>query len=84
MVLIPGGYAERRVRYRLGDGSLSAEYVMIGSFHVFDAQSLDIRLHENGNSAFVWRPTTTLADGTLSLEYQGPADGGIVEMYKRE
>ena len=82
-VLIPGGYAERRVRYRQGDGSLSAEYVTIGTFHVTDVQSLDIALHENG-SPYVWKQTATLADGILSLGYPGPADGWIVEMYKRQ
>jgi hypothetical protein len=84
LVLIPGGYADRRVRYRQGDGSLSPEYVTIGTFHVTDAQGLDIALRENGNSVYVFKPTATLAGGILSLGYPGPADGWIVEMYKRQ
>jgi hypothetical protein len=83
LVLIPGGYADRRVRYRQGDGSLSPEYVTIGTFRVTDAQSLDIALRENGNSVYVFKPTATLANRILSLGYPGPADGWIVEMYKR-
>ena len=84
LVLIPGGYADRRVRYRQCDGSLSPEYVTIATFHVTDAQSLDIALRENGNSAYIFRPSATLTDGGLSLGYPGPADGWIVEMYKRQ
>lgn len=85
MVLLLGGRAERRVRYRQADGSLSTEYVAIGTFRVTEAQNLEIGLRENGGaSTYVWKPLSALRDGVLSLEYGDPADGpNIIEMYKR-
>ena len=85
MVFIPGGQAERRVRYRQPDGSLSSELVAIGTFRVTEAQSVELGLHENGGSSpYVWKLTGTLDDGVLTLEYPDPADGWIVETYRRQ
>lgn len=85
MVLVPGGQAERRVRYRQPDGTLSSEYVAIGTFRVTDTQSVELGLREDGGSSqYVWRVTATLDDGILNLGYPDPADGWIVETYRRQ
>ncbi len=86
MVLFAGSQVERKVRYRQPDGSLSSEYVALGTFRVTETSSLEIGLHENGGtSPYVWKPVAALRDGVLSLEYPDPADGpNIVEMYKRQ
>jgi len=85
MALIPGGHAERRVRYRQPDGSLSSEYVAIGAFRVTEAQGVELSLHENGGSSpYVWKLTAILDDGVLSLGYPDGADGWIVETYRRQ
>ena len=86
MVLTSGGQVERKVRYRQPDGSLSSEYVALGTFHVTETSSLEIGLHEDGGkSPYIWKPLATLRDGVLSLEYPDPADGpNIIEMYKRQ
>jgi hypothetical protein len=85
MLLLPSGQVERKVRYRQPDGSLSNEYVALGTFHLTEASSLEIGLREDGGtSSYVWKPLAALRDGMLSLEYPDPADGpNIVERYKR-
>jgi hypothetical protein len=85
MLLIPGGQVERRVRYRQPDGSLSSDYIAVGTYRVTGTSDLEIGLRENGGtSTYVWKPLAKFSDGVLSLQYPDPADGpNIVERYKR-
>jgi hypothetical protein len=79
------GTAERRVRYALPGGGLSAEDVARGTFQVGADGTVDLQLRENdGRSPYVWRPWAVLNGAVLQLRYPDPADGpDIVETYRR-
>ena len=80
------GTAERRVRYRLNTGGLSAEYVALGSYRALPSGALEIALREgSGPPASIWRPQAEIADGVLRLRYPNPADGPTIEeAYRRQ
>lgn len=80
------GAAERRVRYRQSNGSLSAEYVARGTFQVRADRTVDLRLREDaGRSPYVWRPLARVGDGVFVLRHPDPADGpDIIETYERQ
>jgi hypothetical protein len=86
IVLSAAGTAERRVRYPLAGGGLSAESVARGTFRLRDDGTVDLRLSEgDGPSPYIWRPLTNLNAGLLQLRHPDPADGpDIVESYRRQ
>ena len=85
VVLSPAGSAERRVRYRLPNGDLSAEFVASGTFQPRRDGTLDLTLHESLVSSFAWRPHAQLDGRMLRLRHPDPADGpDIVETYRRQ
>ena len=85
-VLTSNAQAERRVRYRQGDGTLLKEQVAVGTFSVGSKDALELSLREDGGaSPYVWKVAATLTGGVLRIEYPNPADGpNIVELYRRQ
>jgi hypothetical protein len=85
IVLLPGGQVGRSVRYARPDGTLSAEYVAVGTFRVNGDATIEFSLRENGGASnYVWKVPATFKDGVLSLSYPDPADGWIVENYRHQ
>lgn len=83
ITLSSDGEAVRRVRYSLG-GQLSDEYVSHGSFAPRADGTIALALRENnGGSPYIWRPNARLAGDSLTLTYEHPADGIVVETYVR-
>jgi hypothetical protein len=79
------GQVTRRVRYTQPDGSLSVEYVAIGTFSSSGANAIEFKLRENaGSSPYVWTVSGTMEQGVISLGYPDPADGWITERYRPE
>ena len=79
------GQVTRRVRYTQADGSLSAEYVAIGTFSSSGTSTIEFNLRENGGSSpYVWTVSGTMEQGLLTLRYPDPADGWIIERYRPE
>jgi hypothetical protein len=73
------------VRYRNGDGTLSAEEVTRGTFILREDNTLDLRFPATTpGSAYVWKPEATLNAGVLRLQYPHPADGIGVEVYNKQ
>jgi len=79
------GKVIRRVRYTQPDGSLSGEYVAIGTFSNSGTNTIEFNLRENGGSSpYVWTVSGMMDQGLLSLRYPDPADGWIIERYRPE
>jgi hypothetical protein len=79
------GQVIRKVRYTQADGSLSAEYVAIGTFSNSGTNAIEFNLRENGGSSpYVWTVSGMMDQGMLSLRYPDPADGWIIERYRPE
>jgi hypothetical protein len=74
-----------KVRYSQPDGSLSGEYVAIGTFSNTGTNTIEFNLRENGGtSPYVWTVSGMTEQGVISLRYPDPADGWIVERYRPE
>jgi hypothetical protein len=79
------GQVVRKVRYRNGDGSLSKEYVAVGT-HRGQTSAIDFSLRDDsGNSPYAWTAFGSMEPGPLLLlRYPAPADGWIYEYYRPE
>jgi len=85
MALSPTGDVERRVRYLLPSGTVSSEYVAIGTYQQRADGMLDLRLREDPNSSIAWQPHAQLRFGMLQLQYPAAADGpDVIETYERQ
>jgi hypothetical protein len=80
MYLWPTGHAERRVAYRLGDGR-TQDVTATGTFRV-EGQSVLFDLRGD-DGAGPWTIEATIDGSSLVISYFGPADGTIVERYRR-
>jgi len=78
--LWPTGHAERRISYRLSDGRTQSD-VATGTFVVEDGRVILALRYEQGN--YPWTVTADVDGSTLTMSYPGPADGTIVERYRR-
>ena len=79
MYLWPNGHAERRVAYRLGDGR-TQNVTATGTFRVEDETViLDLRV----DASQPWTIQAAIDGSALVITYFGPADGSIVERYRR-
>jgi hypothetical protein len=85
LLFLATGQVIRRVRYTQPDGSLSGEYVAIGTFSNSGTNTIEFNLRENGGSSpYVWTLSGMMDQGMLSLRYPDPADGWIIERYRPE
>ena len=86
LILTRGGYAERRVRFREGNGTLSKEYLARGTATVRADNTIDLELREmEGTRTELWKPATRLVNGKVEIRHPDPADGPeIVEAYRRQ
>jgi hypothetical protein len=80
IALRANGEAERSVTYRDSRGAL-VPTAAVGSFEV-RGDAVQLALRES--PAYVWRVRGELAGGVLTLHYPNPADGEIVERYRRQ
>ena len=81
LLFMTSGRVIRTVRYRLPDGSLSAEYVAVGTFRG-STNAIDFELRENGGSSpYVWSVSGLGEGNAIILRYPDPADGFITERY---
>lgn len=79
IVLTASGQADRRIRF--ADG---LEYYSKGTFQLTAAHEVELHLRaDGGRSEYVWQIVAPLDGRVLTLSYQGPADGGILETYTR-
>jgi hypothetical protein len=83
LLFMASGLVIRTVHYRLSDGSLSAEYVAVGTFRG-STNAIDFKLRENGgSSSYVWSVSGSVEEGgVVVLRYPDPADGWIAERYR--
>ena len=86
LILTAQGYAERRVRFRLSDSTLSREYLARGIVTVGADQTAELELREMDlTSSERWKSNVRLMADGLEVEYPNPADGAaIVESYRRK
>ena len=83
MVLLDGSVS-RRVRYEGGDGAGAREVVATGTYSL-QRRSIELALREAGASqASVWRLHAVSAGARLTVRYPHPADGDVVETFRRE
>jgi hypothetical protein len=84
MVLRPDGSVTRSVRYESGDGAGVQDVVATGTYSL-QRGSVELALREAGvNQASVWR-LHAVSEGTmLTVRYPHPADGEVVETFRRE
>ena len=84
ITLTIGRAAERRMTYQIDTTGTTREFVARGTYQLADS-TVELALRENdGGSEFVWRVRADLlSDGGLRITYPRPADGTIVEVYKR-
>lgn len=76
--------AERRLTYQIDTQGTLRELVARGTYQLTDS-GVELALREDdGRSDYVWRVRAELlSDGGLRLTYPRPADGIIVELYRR-
>jgi hypothetical protein len=79
-VLTTDGHATRRVHYSVASVP-GGEYVAAGTFALIERDSITFALREDGN---VWRVSGTWRVSGFRLEYPDPADGIVVETYRRQ
>jgi hypothetical protein len=86
LILTSKGYAERRVRYREPDGTMSDEYLSRGSAQLLPDSTIVLELREmNLLASEPWTPDAKLVAGGVDVSYPDPFDGStIVESYRRE
>jgi len=80
MYLWPSGHTERRVTYRVGDGQTQT-ITATGTFRVEDGLVvLDLQVEPDAQP---WTIRASVDGSSLVIAYPGPADGTIVERYRR-
>jgi hypothetical protein len=79
VALRANGDAERSVTYRDARGML-VPLAAVGSFEVRGG-AVELKLRETDQT---WRVRGEIVGGLLTLRYPNPADGEIVERYRRE
>ena len=84
MVLRPDGSVTRSVRYESGDGAGVQDVVATGTYSL-QRGSVELALREaDVSQASVWR-LHAVSEGTmLTVRYPHPADGEVVETFRRE
>jgi hypothetical protein len=84
MVLNSDGTATRAVRYRSADGTGSVVHMATGTFSVQQDQiALTLREAEATHSSR-WRLSAVSEGAMLTVRYPHPADGEVVEKFRRE
>lgn len=84
MELRPDRSVTRTVQYAIEGPGGPQTFVTVGTYTVV-GDFVILALRENaGASPNVWRPHALLKDGILTLRYPHPADGEIVEEFRRE
>jgi hypothetical protein len=84
MVLRPDGSVTRSVRYERGDGAGVQAVVATGTYSL-QRGSVELALREVGVSqASVWRLHAVSEGARLTVRYPHPADGEVVESFRRE
>ncbi len=78
-VLTSDGQATRRVEYS-SIGSPGQSYAIAGTFMLVRRDSISFALRETGG---VWRVGGSWTGNGFRLEYPHPADGTVVETYRR-
>ncbi|MFL5562544.1 MAG: hypothetical protein ACJ79K_13815 [Gemmatimonadaceae bacterium] len=78
--LFPAGHAERDITYHYNGND--DRRVQTGTFTVVD-HTVALDLREQG-SPYRWSVAGTIDNTMLTLSYPGPADGAIVERYRRQ
>jgi hypothetical protein len=76
------GQVVRKVRYRNADGSLSNEYVAVGTYRG-QTSAIDFSLRDDsGRSPYAWTAFGSMEPGpALVLRYPDGADGWVTEHY---
>jgi hypothetical protein len=83
LVLLWNGRAQRSVTYP-AQGSFGGETVMLaGTFHLPSETTIELALNDNCPGGCTFRLFGTRSDGRVTFSYPGPADGEIVETYRR-
>jgi len=83
MVLRPDGSVTRSVRYESGDGAGVRDVVATGTYWL-QRGSVEHALREAGVSqASAWRLHAVSEGATLTVRYPHPADGEVVETFRR-
>jgi hypothetical protein len=85
LILTSRGYAERRVRYREGNGGMSEEYLARGTAQLKADSTIELELREmNLTSGEPWTPRAKLTPAGVEMSYPDLIDGSaIVETYRR-
>lgn len=79
------GQVIRRVRYTQPDGTLSPDYVAVGTFRGAGTNAIEFNMRENGGtSSYVWTVYGSIEGTLMVLRYPDPADGWITERYRQE
>lgn len=83
IALTETGQATRRVQYQSGTGT--AEIVNEGTFVTVGEHAIELRLVEagSGEPAYTWVVRATVDGDELTLSYPHPADGTVVERYRK-
>ena len=86
LVLTRQGYAERRVRYRNPDGSLSMEYLSRGEAELHSDSTISVEFRDLApRTEHPWHPEVRLTRTGVELVRYGAYDGTrIVETYRRQ
>jgi hypothetical protein len=78
------GQVVRKVRYRNADGSLSGEYVAVGTYHG-QTSAIDFSLRDDsGRSPYAWTAFGSMEGTVFTLRYPDGADGWVYEYYQPE
>ena len=84
LVLTRQGYAERRVRYREADGSLSKEYLARGTVAVGADETLELKLTDAGaRGRDPWCPEARWNADAVELRADDGSGTTAVEVYRR-
>lgn len=86
LVLTRQGYAERRVRFREADGTLSREYLARGSVELLPDSTVALELMAiDPATNLPWTPDARLTTQGVQITYPDAIDGSpIVETYRRQ
>jgi hypothetical protein len=86
LILTRQGYAERRVRYRNPDASLSMEYVSRGEAAVRSDSTIYVEFRDvEPRTGSAWHPEVRLTRTGVELVRYGAYDGTrIVETYRKQ
>jgi hypothetical protein len=82
MVLRPDGSVTRSVRYESGDGTGVQDVVATGTYSLQRGR-VELALRQVGYAS-VWRLHALSEGAMLTVRYPHPADGDVVETFRRE